>query len=385
MSIGGHETRDRIVESAVELFAARWYSSVSIAEICRHAGVSNGVFYRYFSNKEALFKHVLEDVIDLLASDLEKTEGADLYSRIASMTGIIVRFSLDHPDLITVFREGQYRYFEYERRLTEMYRTILAQVMGRQVEVHEYLFAIGGPRFGAIRKALQGANVSIHALADIVANGVFRGLEWDAGKVFDISIAPPAIKLAESSRERLMRVGKKLFGERGFHSVNIHEITDAAGLSVGAFYKYFDSKETFYKEQITAAGREIRHFITANLRPGLNRLEQEMQGIFLFSVYLSLDHWCYNIVREGEFVAPATVREYYRSFHQGYLKMGTVGLDPEALAADPAYLDSIIEFLMGVSHYHGFEVAFDRSPHNARTITEGIGHLLVHGLAGERW
>ena len=32
------------------------------------------------------------------------------------------------------------------------------------------------------------------------------------------------------ARERLLQAGKRLFGERGFHEVSIHEITDAAGL-----------------------------------------------------------------------------------------------------------------------------------------------------------
>ncbi|PKL09883.1 MAG: hypothetical protein CVV51_01465 [Spirochaetae bacterium HGW-Spirochaetae-7] len=377
-------TQARILETAVALFSSRWYSSVSIAEICRASGLSNGVFYRYFENKESLVRNILEDVIDRIADALEKTEGETLHDRLASMAGIVVRFSAEHVDLVTVFREGQYRFFEYEHRLTDMYRRVLSKVLGRTAGVPEYLVAIGGLRFAAVRSALQGARVSIPALTDIVAYGAFRELGWEPARVFDITITPPAISLGETSRERLMSAGKRLFGERGYHSVNIHEITDAANLSVGAFYKYFDGKESFFREQITTVGHEVRRFIAANLSPGLNRLEEELQGIFLFGVYLSLDPWCYSIAREGEFVAPATVKEYYEAFRRGYLKKADTGLDPAAVAADPAYIDSAIEFMMGISHYYGMEVAFDRSPHNARAIVEGIGDYLVHGLAGRR-
>jgi len=376
------DTKTRLVNTAVELFSSRWYSSVSIAEICRAAELSNGVFYRYFPNKEALVIHILEDVIERIGDALERTCGDSLGERLLSMSEIIVRFSAENRSMVTVFREGQYRYFEYEQRLTEMYRRMLSKALGRPASVPEYLVAIGGLRFAAVRSALQGARVSVPALASVIQGGAFPGMDWDGDKVFNITITPPSISFGEASRERLMKAGKRLFGERGFHAVNIHEITDAADLSVGAFYKYFDGKESFFREQITSAGHEIRRFIAQNLTPGLNRLEEEMQGIFLFGVYRSLDHWCYNIAREGEFVSLPTVKEYYAAFRHGYLKMGAAGMDPASVAADPGYLDSAIEFMMGISHYYGMEVAFDESMHNARAIVEGIGDFLAHGLAG---
>lgn len=383
--MGGTDTgtRSRLLSSAVRLFARSWYSSVSVAQICRESGLSNGIFYRYFPNKEALVKDILGDVISQIALALEGVSGTSLRERLFSMTDILVRFSREHPDLITVFREGQYRYFEYERSLTEMYQRVLSKALGRAVGIPEYLVAIGGIRFAAIRSALQGMRVSVPALADIMAHGLFRNQSWDSQKVFGISITPPPISLHDSTRDRLMKAGKRLFGERGYHAVNIHEITDAADLSVGTFYKHFSSKEAFYGEQILAAGHELRRFIAEHLSAGLNRLETELQGIFLFAVYLSIDHWCYNIVREGEFVAPAVVREYYAAFRRGYLKMGTAGLDPAAVAADPAYVDSCIEYLMGISHYLGLEVAFDTSPLNARAMIEDIGTYLVHGLMAD--
>ena len=51
--------RERLVAAAVELFSKKWYGTVSVAEICRAAGLSNGVFYRYFDGKEGLFKVIL--------------------------------------------------------------------------------------------------------------------------------------------------------------------------------------------------------------------------------------------------------------------------------------------------------------------------------------
>ena len=375
-----NDTAERLVSTAVDLFARRWYSSVSVAEICREAGCSNGIFYRYFANKETLFRRILEDTIERIALALDTVHGSTRRERLAALVETLCDFTASNRKLITVFREGQYRYFEYERRLIDLYRRTLDRVTGRGAGLAEYLFAFGGLRFSAVRAALHGSNVSRAAITDIMDRGVFRGMGWDPEAVFGITVTPPTIAAEENARDRLLRAGKRLFGERGFHEVSIHQVTDAAGMSVGAFYLNFASKEAFFEELMDAAGKQVRHFISANLRPGLNRIEREMQGIFLFGIFLSIDRWCYNLVREGEFVAPEKAREYYRAFERGYRKADDPGLDPAMTAADPAYEDSAIEFMLGISHYYGIEVLFDESPRSARAVVEGIGACLASGL-----
>lgn len=51
--------RDRIVDSAWELFWLRGYHATSIAEIAQLAGLPKGSIYNYFSSKEALLQVVL--------------------------------------------------------------------------------------------------------------------------------------------------------------------------------------------------------------------------------------------------------------------------------------------------------------------------------------
>ncbi len=380
MAPDGNTTEKRLELSAIALFATSWYSSVSVAEICRNANLSNGIFYKYYASKEAVLRRILENAIAGIAEALEKATGETPRERIGSLVERIADFSADNPELITVFREGQYRFFEYERRLTELYRRALGKALGRNVNLGEYLFAIGGLRFAAVRAALHGSLISKAALASIICDGLLPGLSWSAEKVFSITVTPSPISLEDETRERLLRAGKKLFGEKGFHEVNIHEITDAAGFSVGAFYRYFASKELFFETLIEQSGHQIRRFIHDNLSPGLNRLEREMQGIYLFGVFLSLDRWCYNIVREGEFVAQEKAREYYAAFVRGYRRADGEGMDEAKRAADPLYEDTAIEFMIGISHYYGIEVVFDDSPHNARGIVETIGNYLPAGL-----
>jgi AcrR family transcriptional regulator len=179
--------------------------------------------------------------------------------------------------------------------------------------------------------------------------------------------------VAPDARERLLTEGKILFGRKGYFETNIHEVTDAARLSVGAFYTYFESKESFYAELIDRVGKEVRHFISVNMGEGLGRLERELRGMWLFTILLSIDRNCYNIVREAEFVLPAKAVAYYEAFVKGYER------NPEGNGE--ADQRTAIEFLLGVSHYLGIMVAFEDSPANARQVVEALGGYLTKGFS----
>ena len=46
------QTKDRITKCALRLIMERGYDAITISDICREAGVSNGNFYHYFTSKD---------------------------------------------------------------------------------------------------------------------------------------------------------------------------------------------------------------------------------------------------------------------------------------------------------------------------------------------
>jgi AcrR family transcriptional regulator len=375
---GSPQIEERLLASAIALFSREWYGTVSVAAICRNAGLSNGVFYRYFDGKETLFRRILQRVLEMIrdAVAAAATRGSDQRERLRSLVHAVVDFSRDHPDLVAVFREGQYRFFEYERSLVAIYTQSLSAALGREAGLPEYLFAFGGVRFCGIRSALQGVPIKVDDLDAILCNGLFRGAGFDPDKVFGGTALPLPVSLDAGARERLLRAGKTLIGEKGFFNTNIHEVTDRAGLSVGSFYSYFPSKEEYFSELIRLIGHDVRWFIAQNLptRDPLNRLERELRGLWLWLVYLSIDKDCYSLVREAEFVVPAAVLDYYGHFAEGYRKNPEGNGDADQRTA--------IEFLLGIAHYLGIESAFDTSPTNARAAVEAIAGYLSRGFSG---
>ena len=60
----GSKKRDRIVETAIELFTKHGIRRITIEEICGTAGASKMTFYKYFDNKIDLLRHIWERWFD---------------------------------------------------------------------------------------------------------------------------------------------------------------------------------------------------------------------------------------------------------------------------------------------------------------------------------
>lgn len=55
------EKQQKIVDSALELFAKEGYHATSTSKVARHAGVSEGLIFRHFKNKEGLLEAILDE------------------------------------------------------------------------------------------------------------------------------------------------------------------------------------------------------------------------------------------------------------------------------------------------------------------------------------
>jgi AcrR family transcriptional regulator len=62
---------------------------------------------------------------------------------------------------------------------------------------------------------------------------------------------------AEATRAALIDEARALFAERGFASVSIEEIVQAARVTRGALYHHFDDKEALFREVVEAIEREV--------------------------------------------------------------------------------------------------------------------------------
>src|SRR4029453_17805245 len=81
----GEDTRRRILETALDLFAAQGYEGASTRQIAEGAGVNLPAIQYYFGNKEGLYRVIIEDI----TADTDRHMSA-LVDR--------VRLALDDPE-----------------------------------------------------------------------------------------------------------------------------------------------------------------------------------------------------------------------------------------------------------------------------------------------
>src|SRR6266542_2882681 len=59
-TFGDHETRQRLLDAAVKLFAERGFKNVTIRDVCKEAGANVAAVNYYFRDKLGLYKEAVQ-------------------------------------------------------------------------------------------------------------------------------------------------------------------------------------------------------------------------------------------------------------------------------------------------------------------------------------
>jgi AcrR family transcriptional regulator len=114
--------RERLLETAVELFAEKGYAGTYVREIVEKAGVSKPVLYYYFQSKEGLFHAILE---------WAETVQRKILSEVLDASGTVLeRF-------IYMYR----RVYEGVRQYQNLYKMINGLIYGPPQGAPEYDYA----------------------------------------------------------------------------------------------------------------------------------------------------------------------------------------------------------------------------------------------------
>ena len=69
--------KQEILDTALKLFGENGYEKTSITDIAKAIGVAQGLCYRYFPSKEALFDSAIEQYADVLVEQFADAETDD--------------------------------------------------------------------------------------------------------------------------------------------------------------------------------------------------------------------------------------------------------------------------------------------------------------------
>jgi len=105
----------------------------------------------------------------------------------------------------------------------------------------------------------------------------------------------------KQARVRIIEQALKLFSERGYHHTRMTDIANDLGVSKGAIYQYFESKEQLFIEAIRhhgeKRGRVVQGFLESGSLKSISSSEffDEMHKLRLSSLPLTVD-----LLRETE-------------------------------------------------------------------------------------
>ncbi|GAA3916415.1 TetR/AcrR family transcriptional regulator [Microbacterium invictum] len=147
----------------------------------------------------------------------------------------------------------------------------------------------------------------------------------------------PLTHRGEATRRKLLEAAESVFAGYGYHEASIVKITEHAGIGLGTFYLYFDGKQQIFEELVVDLNRRVRHSMAEAMAGAANRIEAERAGFEGFFRFTAAHPALYRVVREAEFVSPATLRLHYTRIVEGYeagLRAAQAGGDVDA-ALDP--------------------------------------------------
>lgn len=129
------ETRQQILEAALDLFANQGFKMTPVQQIALACGLTPGALYKHFSSKEMLLYKLVEEghsVLDRALDEAERSSaGKETSERLKALLKAFALFHTDFADLARVAdREAEYLGDTYRQKVIRLRRQVLYQFEG---------------------------------------------------------------------------------------------------------------------------------------------------------------------------------------------------------------------------------------------------------------
>lgn len=198
---------------------------------------------------------------------------------------------------------------------------------------------------------------------------------------------PPVDKTPRTERGRrtlraILDAAAAEFGERGFHDTGITHITQRAGVALGTFYTYFNSKEEVFRALVRDMSGQVRDAVAPAILSASDGLAAERDGLAAFLAFVLEHKEIYRIIDEAEFVDPDSYRQHYQSTADRIAtRLAVAAARGEVEIPDP---EIVAWALMGMNVFLGLRfgvLGSDRAPADVARIAN---RLIADGLRAKK-
>ena len=158
----------------------------------------------------------------------------------------------------------------------------------------------------------------------------------------------------EPVRQRLLAAATRLFAEQGFESTSVQQIVAAAGVTKGAMYHYFDSKDDLLHEIYTRVLR-LQTERLHRIADGTGPVEQRLRAAAVDAIVTTLEHFddatvfwrSMHLLSHG---VQQTVRAERRRYHERFRDLIAEG-QRTGVFSDRTPAELVVDFFFGAVHH----------------------------------
>jgi AcrR family transcriptional regulator len=193
----------------------------------------------------------------------------------------------------------------------------------------------------------------------------------------------PAAKTPRTERGRktlrlLLDAAASEFGEKGFHESSVVSITQRAGVALGSFYTYFDSKDSLFRALVQDMSTQVRNTVGPVMAAETDRLAGERKGLAEFLSFVRQHKELYRIIDEAEFVDPPSYRAHYENTVAGYVASLKDAADKGQLRADVEEVHAWA--IVGMNVFLGLRYGVFGEDRDVEDVANIASDLLTNGL-----
>ncbi|WP_310468157.1 TetR/AcrR family transcriptional regulator [Sphingomonas sp.] len=180
---------------------------------------------------------------------------------------------------------------------------------------------------------------------------------------------------------KLLDAAMEEFGEKGFGDGSIVGITRRAGVALGTFYTYFDSKEEVFQALVRDMSEQVRLAVAPALAGAGDPLDRERGALAALLRLIQSRQQVYRIIDEAEFVDPAGYREHYvGAAARIAARLRAAAADGAIRRQDSAFAEEVVAWaVMGANVFVGLRYGVWESE-DPDQVANIVNRLLRDGL-----
>jgi len=193
------DTKDRILDTALDLFIKQGYDKTSLREIAEQVGVTKAALYYHFASKEEIFRTLVQPVVELQAQAMSLLQERPTVEAWGTSLARLVDWILPHRRLFQLFETNQ----GTVRALAEQMIT-----EGEYAEVHDAMHVIVDTTFSdaslplADRVRMAGAIGLVMGVIGFAAGRAFTQVPTDELRPVLIEAIDDVLRIGEKHPPR---------------------------------------------------------------------------------------------------------------------------------------------------------------------------------------